>query len=116
WSGSLGNASIDLVQRELDRLAGVGGRWRDTHQRRDLVSRRLRIGELHPLSHPSIELVRRNILRGDKASLLPVAGQGMRQRQVLANRRVSTLLTSCWIEHCDRLIRAASQRHRQTVI
>ena len=105
-----------LVKREANWLARIAGRRLDADQRGDLVRGTGRLGQRHPLLDAGVELVGGNVLRGDDLGLVPIAGKGMGQREILAGARVGANLAGGRLEHGDRALRIAGERQRQADI
>src|SRR5581483_10542809 len=75
-----------------------------------------RLGELHPLLDPRIELISGDILGSDEAGLVPVAGECVSKREILTDRRVGIDLPGRRLEHRDRLLRMAGESQGEAVI
>ncbi len=63
-----------------------------------------------------VELPGGNVLRRDGAGIVPIAGEGIGQSEVLANRRVGVGVASRRLEHLDCLGRMPGERQREAVI
>ena len=106
---SLGEASVALVQGELDGLACIACRRRYADERSDLVGGVFRAGKLHPLLHARVELAGRNVLRGDSLGFGPVTTQSVGEREVLTDSRIGPRLTRGGVEDGDCLDRRGRQ-------
>ena len=113
-SAAAWRTASSLLQRQADRLAGIGGDRLDADQSRDLVRSAGRLGQRHPL----LDAARRAGRPGTSwaatvRGLVPVAGEGIGQRQVLAGARIGADRAGSRLEHRNRGLRVAGQRQRQ---
>ena len=102
-----------LDQRQAGRLASVARRGGDPEEARNLGHRLSRAGELHPVLHPRIDLVAGNVLPGDHARRIPIAGKGIGQCQILTDAGVGAGVARGGLEHCNRFVGMAGERERK---
>ena len=75
-----------------------------------------RLGERHPLLDAGIELVGGHVLRGDRPGRGPVAGEGIGQREILADAGIGADRAGGGLEDGDRLGGSTGERQRQAVV